>query len=156
MTSLFPNKNNWINRETLESCLLFSIEYIYIYIYIYIVGKVFTNGLGDQGSVPGRVVPKTQAMVFDAALLNTQHYKVRIRVKWSIPGKSVMPAYYWKRSLRVALVYGHQLYFYIYIYILICIYTCIYIYMYTLICIYIYFKMYLGRSQTFIGLCVIM
>ena len=28
-----------------------------------------------------RVIPKTQKMVFDAALLNTQHYKVRIKGK---------------------------------------------------------------------------
>ena len=50
--------------------------YIYIYIYIYIynyniyiniisnrliglVGRVFTNGPGDWGSIPGRVIPKT-------------------------------------------------------------------------------------------------
>ena len=42
---------------------------------------MFVNGLGDRGSVPGRVIPKTQKMVFDAALLNTQHYKVRIYSK---------------------------------------------------------------------------
>ena len=39
--------------------------------------RVFTNGSGDRGSIPGRVIPKTQKMVLDAALLNTQHYKVR-------------------------------------------------------------------------------
>ena len=37
--------------------------------------RVFANGLGDQGSIPGRVIPKTQKMVLDATLLNTQHYK---------------------------------------------------------------------------------
>ena len=42
---------------------------------------VFANGLGDQGSIPGRVIPKTQKTVLDAALLNTQHYKVKIKVK---------------------------------------------------------------------------
>ena len=42
---------------------------------------VFANGPGDQGSIPGRVIPKTQKMVLDAALLNTQHYKVRIEGK---------------------------------------------------------------------------
>ena len=36
-------------------------------------------GPGDLGSVPGRVIPKTQKMVLDASLLNTQHYKVRIK-----------------------------------------------------------------------------
>ena len=43
--------------------------------------RVFINGLGDLGSIPGRVIPKTQKMVLDATLLNTQHYKVRIKGK---------------------------------------------------------------------------
>ena len=46
-----------------------------------IMVRVFNNGLGDLGSVPGLVIPKTQKMVLDAALLNTQHYKVRIKGK---------------------------------------------------------------------------
>ncbi len=60
--------------------------------------RVFANGPGDLGSIPGRVIPKTlkmvrrilqeglgsipgrilpktQKMVLDASLLNTQHYK---------------------------------------------------------------------------------
>ena len=43
--------------------------------------RVFANGPGDLGSIPGRVIPKTQKMVLDAILLNTQHYKVRIKGK---------------------------------------------------------------------------
>ena len=43
--------------------------------------RVFANGPGDRGSIPGRVMPKTQKMVLDATLLNTQHYKVRIKGK---------------------------------------------------------------------------
>ena len=43
--------------------------------------SVFANGLGDLGSFPGRAMPKTQKMVLDATLLNTQHYKVRIKGK---------------------------------------------------------------------------
>ena len=42
---------------------------------------VFASGLEDLCSIPGRVIPKTQKMVLDAALLNTQHYKVRIKGK---------------------------------------------------------------------------
>ena len=42
---------------------------------------VFANGPGDWGSIPGRVIPKTQKMVLDPALLNTQHYMVRIKGK---------------------------------------------------------------------------
>ena len=36
---------------------------------------------GDQGLIPGRVIPKTWKMVLDTYLLNTQHYKVRIKGK---------------------------------------------------------------------------
>ena len=31
-----------------------------------------------RSSIPGQVIPKTQKMVFDAASLQTQHYKVRV------------------------------------------------------------------------------
>ena len=43
--------------------------------------ELFANGLGDQGSIPGRVIPKTLRMVLDTSLLNTQYYKVRIKGK---------------------------------------------------------------------------
>ena len=32
------------------------------------MGRVSANGPGDQGSIQGRVIPKTQKMVLDAAL----------------------------------------------------------------------------------------
>ena len=41
-----------------------------------LVGRVFTNGPGDLGSIPDRVIPKTLKMVLDTSLLNTQQYKV--------------------------------------------------------------------------------
>ena len=41
----------------------------------------FVNGPGDFGSISGRIISTTQKMVLDAALLNTQHYKVRIKGK---------------------------------------------------------------------------
>ena len=78
-------------------------HYIYIYIYIKthcyeiedylvnfngqviwligLVGRVFANGPGDRGSVPGRVISKTLKIVLDTSLPNTQHYKVRIMGK---------------------------------------------------------------------------
>ena len=40
---------------------------------------------GDLGSIPRRVIPKTQKMVLDVSLLNTIRYGSR--VKWSNPGK---------------------------------------------------------------------
>ena len=46
-----------------------------------IMGRVFTNGPGDLGSISGLVIPKTQKLVLDASLLNTQHCKVRINDK---------------------------------------------------------------------------
>ena len=45
------------------------------------MGRVFANGLRDWGPIPGQVIPKTQNMVFEAALLSTQHYKLRIKGK---------------------------------------------------------------------------
>ena len=35
------------------------------------MNRVFVNGPRDPGSIPGRVIPKTQKMVLDAALLST-------------------------------------------------------------------------------------
>ena len=48
---------------------------------MFLVGRVFANGLGDLGLIPGRVIPKTLKMVLDTSLLNTQQYKVRIKSK---------------------------------------------------------------------------
>ena len=42
-----------------------------------LISTVFTNGSGDQSSIPDRVIPKTQKMLLD----DTQHYKVRIKGK---------------------------------------------------------------------------
>ena len=41
-----------------------------------LMGRVLANAPGDRGSIP-----KTQNIVLDAAWLNTQHYKVRIKGK---------------------------------------------------------------------------
>ena len=46
-----------------------------------LMSRVFANGPGDQRSIPGRVIPKTLKMVLDSALLNTKHYKMRIKGK---------------------------------------------------------------------------
>ena len=46
-----------------------------------LMSKVFTDGLADCGSILGRITPKTQKMVLDAALFNTKHYKVRLKGK---------------------------------------------------------------------------
>ena len=53
---------------------ILSISEIALLIHSYRLLSV-RNGLGDRGSISGRIIPKTQKMVLDAALLNTQHYK---------------------------------------------------------------------------------
>ena len=72
----------------------------HIYIYIYDIGpavRVFANGPGDLGSIPGRVIPKTLKMVLDTTLLNTQHYKVRFKGK-------VEQSWEWSSALPYTLV----------------------------------------------------
>ena len=46
-----------------------------------LVGRVFANGSGDLGLIPGLVIPKTLKMELDTYLLNTRQYKVRIKGK---------------------------------------------------------------------------
>ena len=43
--------------------------------------RVFANGPGDLDSIPGQIILKTQKMVLDTTLLNTQHYEVWIKGK---------------------------------------------------------------------------
>ena len=45
------------------------------------MSRVFANGPGDLGLIPGRVIPKTLKMVLDTTLLNTQQYKLHIKGK---------------------------------------------------------------------------
>ena len=86
--------------------------------------RVFAIGPGDRGSIPGRVIPKTQKRVLDASLLNTQHYKVRIKgkVKQSREGVAPSPtpwcSSYRKGSLRVTLDYVRQLYLLTYLHLI--------------------------------------
>ena len=48
---------------------------------IKLVGRVFTNGPGEQGSILDCVIPKTLKMVLDTSLLNPQQYTVGIKGK---------------------------------------------------------------------------
>ena len=62
------------------------------------MGRAFASSSGDRDSIPGRVIPKTQKMVLDTALLNTYRYKVRIKGKveqsqersWALPYTSML------------------------------------------------------------------
>ena len=120
-------------QQRFDSKLKYSFSFLHIYIYIYILPdiglgvRVFANGPGDLGSIPGRVIPKTQKMVLDAS----QHYKVRIKGKVEQYRKGVAPSpthwcsSYRKGSLRVTLDYGRQLYLLIYIYMGLCMCVCV-------------------------------
>ena len=91
---------------------LFTVSYA-----IGLMIRVFANGPGDLGSIPGHVIPKTQKMVLDTTLFSTQHYMVRIKGKveqsweWSsTPPHTPRRSSYWKGSLWIALDKSHQLY----------------------------------------------
>ena len=43
--------------------------------------RVFTNSPGNLGSIPDQFIPKTQKMLLDASLLDTQLYNSRIKGK---------------------------------------------------------------------------
>ena len=45
------------------------------------MSRMFVIDPEDRGSISSRVIPKTQKMVLDAALVNTQHYRLRIKGK---------------------------------------------------------------------------
>ena len=57
------------------------------------MSRVFANSQGDWGSIPGWIIPNSQKMVLDAPLLNTQHYKIRIKgeVEQSREWSSALP-----------------------------------------------------------------
>ena len=59
------------------SSFLYTVKWFQVFIGL--VGRVFANGPGDLGSIPGRVIPKTLKMVLDTSLLNTQRYKICIK-----------------------------------------------------------------------------
>ena len=101
---IFPNTWRWswmtawfwqhVNPSMIILCLEFG-ELCSLNIYVFscswflrvfstqigLVDRVFANGPGDWGSIPGRGVPKTIKIVLDTSLLNTQQYKVRIKGK---------------------------------------------------------------------------
>ena len=76
---------------------------------------------------------KDSKMVLDASLLNTQHYKVRIKDKVELSEErsnaptTLRCCSYWKGTLRVAPDYDHQL---LSLSLSLCIYIYIYIYIY--------------------------
>ena len=86
----------------------------------YLAGKVFVNGRGDWGSIPGRVILKTQKWYLIPPCVPFSIIRYVSRVKWGNLEKGVAPSRcrsYWKGRPRVTLDNGRQLYVFIYIYI---------------------------------------
>ena len=137
-----------------------------------LVGREFDNSPDDWGSIPGRVIPKTQNMVLDAALFNTQYYKVRnkgkLKQSWEIPQQFFSVVAFEKGDFRspsntvanntlyiyiyiyiyiihiyIYILY-HHVYIYIYIWLKFIYYIYVYIYIYKYIFIYIYIYTYIS------------
>ena len=77
---LLPNGKIVCHNHLAVCCITCISNLVHIQ-YGILVGRVFGNGLGDRGSIPGWVIPKTQKMILDATVLNTQHHKVGIKGK---------------------------------------------------------------------------
>ena len=86
---LYTNKKH--NYQTFH--LMIASNILYYDRPIGLMSRVFANDPGDWDSISGRVIPKTQKIVLDASLLNTQHYKVRLKdkVQQSKEWRSALP-----------------------------------------------------------------
>ena len=60
---------------------VFILSFLLLCFVFGLMSRMFAYDLGDWGSIPGQVIQKTLKIVLDATLLNTQHYKVRIKDK---------------------------------------------------------------------------
>ena len=85
----------------ISSCLIWVLFFFFLicsaeigvcFIYIGIMVWVLTNGLWDQGSFPGLVIPKTQKWYLISPCLTLSIIRSISRVKWSDPGKRVAPS----------------------------------------------------------------
>ena len=92
--------------------LCYHVIYILLYVIYYhvtigLMSRGSTNGPEDCGSIPS--CTKDSKMVLDAALFNTQHYKVMIKGKveqsreWSSTPPTLWCSNYWKGSFQVTL-----------------------------------------------------
>ena len=101
-----------VSNQVCNTNILYSVTGMIIW--------VFSNGPGDLGSIPGRVIPKTQKCYLMFPCLTLIIIRYVSRVKLTNPGKGVAPyptlwcSRYQKKKLRVPLDLGRQLYFYIF------------------------------------------
>ena len=78
MQNLFSRKTTQLKIYPILAALFVNVSWL-----IGLVGRVFANGPGDLGTIPGQVIPlkKTLKNVLDTSLLNTQQYKVHTKGK---------------------------------------------------------------------------
>ena len=80
------------------------------------MARVFANDPGDLCSIPGASYQRLKKRYLTPPCLTLINIRYISRVKWSNPGKGVVPSptprcsSYWKGSLQVTLDYGRQLY----------------------------------------------
>ena len=85
-----------------------------------LMSRVFANGPGDRGSIPGQVIPKTQKCYLMQPCLWLSIIRYGSRVKWSNAVNGVAPSstpwcsIYRKGSHQVVLDEGRQLYYLVY------------------------------------------
>ena len=127
--------------------------------------RVFARCLGDWGSIPGWVIPKTQKMVLDTSLLNIQHSKVGIKgkVEQSRERSNELPDTFCivaieKRAFGSLLTMVTNFTYYIYIYIYI--YIQISLNIIDILCLHIFFWIRSNSRITFIvfggiDLCIV-
>ena len=78
----FQESTKILNAYTKKSLETYWMHHVFhMYRLISLVGRVFANGPGDLGSIPGRIIPKTLKMVLDTSLNDTQKYKECIKGK---------------------------------------------------------------------------
>ena len=106
---LTKNNDWWLKRELRELILLECTANDYDGVFFNIWGCL--KWLGDWGSIPGWVIPKTQKWYLIPPCLTLSITRHVSRVKWNNPGKGVMPSptpqccSYWKGTLQFALDY---------------------------------------------------
>ena len=99
--------SNSVNHVTRYKC---SVRVSIPYRPIGIVVRVFVNGLGNGGSIPGRIIPMTQKWYLIPPCLTLSIIRYVSRVKWSNTRKGEAPqcSSNWKESPRVILNYGRR------------------------------------------------
>ena len=119
----------WTRKLMTIHKALYARDDTYYIRFIGLVGRVFANGPGDLGSIPGRVTPKTLKWHLISPCLTLSIIRCVSTVKWSKTENGVAPSpmprcsSYRKGSFRVTLTYGLRLYFHLYMVPSICFHT---------------------------------